>query len=128
MDQPLATFEIREKYLLVVGHGRRDNLLTMADAAGQIVRKAVETNRDLMLVDYRKLEINVHMGDAFNIVKNYEQNQPELRKIIVAAVFEPKDLSFANFWKEVGRKRGFRIEIFEDIDEAERWLLSKSEK
>lgn len=126
MNQPLATFEVREKYLLVVGHGKRDNLRTMAEAAAMIVKKAIEANRNLMLVDYRLLEIEVHMSEAFNIVKGYENHQPELKNITVAAVFDSSGLHFAHYWKEVGRKRGFRIEIFEDIDIAERWLLKQA--
>ncbi len=127
MEQPLATFEVKEKYLLVTGHGRRDNLLMMADTAAKIVAKAVEVNRKYMLVDYRELEINVYMGDAYNIVKNYEANQPELRHITVAAAFDKKDMEFANFWKDVSRKRGFTIEVFDNLLLAERWLLQRIE-
>ncbi len=127
MEQPLATFEVKEKYLLVTGHGRRDNLLMMADTAAKIVAKAVEVNRKYMLVDYRELEINVYMGDAYNIVKNYEANQPELRHITVAAAFDTKDMEFANFWKDVSRKRGFTIEVFDNLLLAERWLLQRIE-
>jgi hypothetical protein len=126
MNDPLASFEVREKYLLVVGHGKRDNLKTMAEAAAMIVGKAVETNRKFMLVDYRALEIEVHMSEAFNIVKGYESHQPELKNITVAAVFTSRDLDFANYWKEIGGRRGFHIEIFEDIDVAERWLLKQA--
>ncbi len=125
MEQPLATFEVKEKYLLVTGHGRRDNLLMMADTAAKIVAKAKEADRRYMLVDYRKLEINVYMGDAYNIVKNYEVNQPELRHITVAAAFERKDMEFASFWKEVSRKRGFTIEVFDSLELAEVWLLER---
>jgi hypothetical protein len=126
MDEPLASFEVREKYLLVIGHGKRDNLKTMAEAAALIVAKAIETNRKFMLVDYRGLEIEVHMSEAFNIVKGYETHQPELKNITVAAVFNSRDLNFANYWKEIGGRRGFRIEIFEDLDAAERWLLKEA--
>lgn len=126
MDEPLASFEVREKYLLVVGHGKRDNLKTMAEAAALIVSKAIETNRKFMLVDYRALEIEVHMSEAFNIVKGYESHQPELKNITVAAVFNSKDLNFANYWKEIGGRRGFQIEIFEDLDLAEQWLLKRA--
>lgn len=126
MSQPPVTFEVREKYLLVVGHGKRDNLLAMSEAADIIVKKAVETNRRFMLVDYRNLEIEVHMGEAFNIVRGYESHQPDLKNIVVAAVFGSQGREFGNFWKEVGRKRGFHIESFEDIDEAERWLIKQA--
>ncbi|MEI9917536.1 MAG: hypothetical protein WDO14_01895 [Bacteroidota bacterium] len=129
MPTPLISFELREKYLLVVGHGKRDNLLQMTEAASQIVKTATEYNRRLMLVDYRKLEVDVSMSEAFNIVRGYEARQPDLRKIVVAAVFDRhanlKGWEFGNLWKEIGKKRGFHIEIFEDMDEAEKWLLTQ---
>jgi hypothetical protein len=125
MDEPLASFEVREKYLLVVGHGKRDNLKTMAEAATLIVGKAVETNRRFMLVDYRELEIEVHMSEAFNIVKGYEAHQPQLKNITVAAVFNSRGMDFGNYWKEIGGRRGFHIEIFEDFALAEQWLLKQ---
>jgi hypothetical protein len=126
MDEPLASFEVREKYLLVIGHGKRDNLKTMSEAATLIVNKAIETNRRFMLVDYRDLEIELHMSEAFNIVKGYEVHQPELKNITVAAVFNSRDLDFANYWKEIGGRRGFHIEIFEDVALAEQWLLKRA--
>ena len=129
MSEPLISFEVREKYLLVVGHGKRDNLMKMAEAADRIVKTAVEYDRRLMLVDYRKLEIEVPMSEAFNIVRGYEAHQPDLKQIIVAAVFDRKDNErgwiFGNFWKEIGAKRGFHIEVFDDIDVAEQWLLTQ---
>ena len=129
MPQPPITFEVRDKYLLVVGHGKRDNLLQMTEAADKIVKTAVEFDRYFMLVDYRKLEVDVSNSEAFNIVRGYEQHQPVLRKIVVAAVFDrngnPRGWEFGAFWKEIGEKRGFQIEIFEDIEKAEKWLLKQ---
>jgi hypothetical protein len=125
MDIPLVSFEQREKYLLVTGHGKRDSLAEMAQAAQQIYEKILETGTHYLLVDYRKLQINLHMNEAFNIVRRYEAIQPLLKEIIIAAVFEGEGLEFGNYWKEVGRQRGFFIEIFQDINLAEEWLLSQ---
>ncbi|MEJ0055936.1 MAG: hypothetical protein WDN75_09950 [Bacteroidota bacterium] len=127
MDAPLVSFELKEKYLLVVGHGKRDNLLSMVEASEQIYQKIIETNCHHLLVDYRNLEINVHLNEAFNIVKRYETTQPELKKIIIAAVFTKKGLDFGMYWKEIGMKKGFHISIFEDIDIAEKWLETEFE-
>jgi hypothetical protein len=130
MSEPLISFEVREKYLFVVGLGKRDNLLQMTQAADKIVKMAVEYDRNLMLVDYRKLKVEVSLSNAFNIVRAYEAHQPSLRKIIVAAVFDrygnPKGWEFGHFWKEVSDQRGFHIEVFEDMDVAERWLLAQA--
>ncbi len=128
MDSPLISFEQKEKYLLIIGHGKRDNLTSMAQASGQIYEKVLETKSSYLLVDYRKLQINVHLSEAFNIVKRYEVVQPELKKLVIAAVFEGKGLEFGNYWRDVARQRGFFIEIFQDMKLAEEWLLRQEGK
>lgn len=128
MDLPLVSFELRENYLLITGIGKRDNLTTMAEASAQIYAKVRETMSRYLLVDYRKLQINVHLNEAFNIVKHYELIQPELKNVIIAAVFEGKGFEFGNYWKEIGRQRGFLIEIFKDMEVAEAWLLEQMTK
>ncbi len=122
MNLPLVSFELKEKYLLVTGHGKRDTLASMAESAAQIYAKILETKTRYLLVDYCKLEINAHLNDAFNIVKRYEVLQPDLRNVVIAAVFQGKNLEFGNYWKEVAGKRGFFIEIFENLKLAEEWL------
>jgi hypothetical protein len=128
MDSPLVSFELKDKYLLVIGHGKRDSLSEMAQASAQIYDKVLETKCSYLLVDYRRLEINVHMNEAFNIVKRYEVVQPELKNLVMAAVFEGRGLVFGNYWKDIGRQRGFFIEIFEDMKVAEEWLLGRMPK
>jgi hypothetical protein len=125
-DSPLVSFELKEKYLLVIGHGKRDNLSAMAAASAQIYEKVLETGTRFLLVDYRKLQMNGHMSEAYNIVKRYEVIQPELKNLVMAAVFEEHGMSFGSYWKDVGTQRGFHIEIFDDINVAEAWLLGKA--
>ncbi|MBN8578420.1 MAG: hypothetical protein J0L66_15865 [Cytophagales bacterium] len=125
MSHPPVTFELHAQYLLVIGHGVRDSLANMVDSANLIYKKAKETNSRKMLVDFRKLEIHVRITEAFNIVKTYEHSLPELRTIVVAAVFEPRHRDFARYWHEVSAQRGFTIEVFEDINEARTWLLAQ---
>lgn len=121
----LVSFESRGNYLLVTGHGKRDNLTTMTQASAEIYAKVQETNLKYLLVDYRKLAINVSLNDAFNIVKRYEVAQPRLKELIIAAVFEGTGLEFGRYWKEISIQRGFFIEIFEDMQTAESWLLQQ---
>jgi len=121
----LVSFKQREKYLLVIGHGKRDNLVTMTQASAEIYAKVLETKTNYLLVDYRQLQINVPLSQAYNIVKRYEVAQPELKKLTIAAVFEGKGIAFGNYWKEVSLQRGFFIEIFEDMNLAEEWLLKQ---
>lgn len=122
MDLPLVSFELREKYLLVVGHGKRNDFSSMAEASSLVYEKIMETGSRYLLVDYRKLEINVGIVEAFNIVKRYEAKLPQLKDITIAVAFATHNLTFANYWKEISEKRGFYIRIFVDLDIAESWL------
>jgi hypothetical protein len=122
---PLVSFELKEPYPLVIGNGSRDNLTSMVEASTMIYQKVQETQIRHLLVDYRNLQINVHMNEAFNIVKRYEVAQPELKQLVIAAVFEGDGIEFGKYWKEISRQRGFFIEIFEDMDVAEKWLLAQ---
>ena len=126
MDQ-LVSFELKEKFLLAIGHGKRDSFSSMAEASNLIYDKIVETNSRYLLVDYRKLQINVNLTEAFNIVKRYERTIPDLKKVIIAAVFDYHGRAFASYWKEISSKRGFSITIFEDVDAAEQWLIDQME-
>jgi hypothetical protein len=127
MNQPLVSFQLKDKFLLVIGHGKRDNFSSMAEASALIYDKILETKIQYLLVDYTKLEINVNLTEAFNIIKRYESILPGLKNTLIAAAFDSRGLPFANYWKEVGEKRGFTIKIFDDIGIAEQWLLSKIE-
>jgi hypothetical protein len=126
MSPSLVSFELKEKYLLVIGHGKRDNLAAMAEAAAQIYARVQETKSRYLLVDYRNLEINVHMSEAFNIVKRYEVAQPHLKDITIAAVFSERGMEFGQYWKDISCQRGFFVEIFEDLLLAEKWLLTQA--
>jgi len=125
MSLPPVTFELKEHYLLVTGHGVRNSLTGMIDSASLIMKMARETNSHKMLVDFRQLQINVRITEAFNIVKTYEKKMPDLRTVLVAAVFESHHRAFASYWQEVSSKRGFTIKVFEDFGEAEKWLLKQ---
>src|SRR4051794_19382017 len=108
----LLSFELKDQYLLVVGYGSRDNLTAMNQASTLIYEKVLETKSRCLLIDYRKLQVNLHLSEAFNIVKRYEKMFPELKTLRIAGVFAPQGLDFAHYWKEVSQQRGFLIEIF----------------
>jgi len=122
-DLPLLTFELKDNYLLVVGYGKRDNLMAMNQASAQIYEKVLETKSRYLLMDYRNLQVNLHLSEAFNIVKRYESVLPELRNLKIAGVFSEQGLAFGRYWKEVSQQRGFLIEVFEEYEAAEVWLL-----
>lgn len=126
--EPLISFELREKYLLVTGQGKRDNFKDMVAASEMVYARVIETKSRYLLVDYRQLEVNLNMSDAFNIVKRSEAVQPQFRDLVSALVIGPHAIEFGRFWKHVAAQRGFKGEIFEDFDAAEKWLLQQIQK
>jgi hypothetical protein len=124
MESLLVSFEIKEKYLLVVGHGKRDSFTSMVKSTARIYEKVIETNIRFLLLDYRHLEFNLQLNEAFNIVKRYEAIQRS-EKLTMALVFKGRGLEFGKYLRDVASQRGFDIEIFEDINSAEKWLLKK---
>ncbi len=125
MNMPPVTFELKERYLLVTGHGVRDSFASISQAAAEIYAKIEETNSRYLLVDYTQIKINAPLNDAFNIVKRYETVHPGLKNVIIAVAYGKSILEFVQYWKEIGQRRGFFIEIFPDMEVAEEWLLEQ---
>src|SRR6478736_4527800 len=96
-DAPKLSFELKDHYLLVVGYGSRDNLTAMNQASALIYEKVLETKSRCLLVDYRKLQVNLHLSEAFNIVKRYETVLPEIRNLRIAGLFSEQGLTFATY-------------------------------
>ena len=128
MDEPLVSFELREKYLLVIGHGKRDNFKDMVTVSEMVYAKALETKSRYLLMDYRLLYINLNMNEAVNIVKRSEAVQPQFKRFTVATVVGPSGVEFGHFWRHLATQRGFNVEIFEDFDKAENWLMEQIRK
>ena len=71
----LVSFKLREKYLLVIGHGKCDNFNDMA-VSEMVYANALETKSRFLLLDYRSLYINLNRNEAVNIVNRSEAVQP----------------------------------------------------
>ena len=128
-EEPLISFEVREKYLLVVGHCKRENFSQMVKVSEMIYEKVLQTKTKYLLVDYRNLQVSLNMNESFNIVKRSEVTQPQFKDLVAGAtVVGPTGVEFGRFWKHVANQRGFKGEMFEDFDQAEKWLLDQIEK
>ena len=81
-----VSFEVREKYLLVIGRGKRETFKEMVMASEMVYAKTIETKTRFLLVDYRDLEVNLNMSEAVNMVKRSEAVQPEFKNLTGAIV------------------------------------------
>lgn len=128
MKPELVTFETREKYLFIKGRGTRDGWQAIMDASSAIYQRVVETNSRYLLVDYTDVDVRLPASQAFNVITRYEALMPQLKSVIVACVFNEASRDFGDYWKEIGTKRGFSINLFDQLSEAEAWLLALIEK
>lgn len=126
--EPLVSFEERENYLLVRGYGKRDKLAEMVKASEMIYAKVVETKCRYLLVDYSLLEVNLNMSEALNMVRRSETSQPQFKNLVAAMVISPTGIEFGRFWQHLAIQRGFNVEVYEDFDAAERWLIQQIKK
>ncbi|MBL7873512.1 MAG: hypothetical protein JNM78_17975 [Cyclobacteriaceae bacterium] len=65
MDQ-LVSFEVGEKYLVALGHGKIDSFAS--------ILILIETKDQYL--SYKKIQINVNLTEAFKVVKRYETASP----------------------------------------------------
>lgn len=122
------SFEKKDEYLLITGEGERNDLSEVIEGT-KLVYEAIEWhNCQLVLIDYRKINFNVRLTEAFNIIKVYEAQMPNFKNIAMAAVVNNESREIADFWKTIGKRRNFNFEIFESVELAEKWLLSTRKK
>lgn len=121
----MINFELKEKYLLVIGEGERKDLLTLAEGTKKIYSVIEETNSHLILVDYRKVNFLIQNVDAFNAVRFYESKLPQLKSIAIAAVVNEDNVHIGEAWGRFSISRGFNFKVFTDLVEGENWLLQQ---
>lgn len=121
-------FEKCGDYLKVIGEGERNDLTAIIEGTKQINEAASKFGVRHLLVDYQQVTYNVDLTQAFNIVKVYESNIPEIKKITIAAVGNKDHIELIKFWESVCNRRGFLFKLFDHIEEAEAWLLQEIEK
>jgi hypothetical protein len=118
-------FEKKEKYVLISGEGERKGLLTIQESTKKMYEFVVESQCRLALIDYRNVNFNISNTDAFNAVRFFETKFPLLITISVAVVLNNANMALGKTWTDLGTARGFNFKIFQDVLEAETWLLQQ---
>ena len=94
-----------------------------------MINKAADANGvKHVLLDHRKLIVDLHMSEAYNLVKVYEKDFPEFSGISMTAVVNRDGLEIAKFWESICIKRGYQCRVFLDFDEAEKSILEQLAK
>ncbi len=118
----MINFQKKDKYLLITGEGE---LSHSTDRWKQVYSTIEETQSRLVLVDYRRVNFNIPNVDAFNAIRFYESKFPTLSGVSGAVVLNEANMSIGHFWRDLGKSRGFNFQIFNDVVEAEKWLLQQ---
>ncbi len=91
----MVHFEKKEKYVLISGEGERKGLLAIQERSKQMYEFVVESQCHLLI------------------------------NISVAVVLNSQNLALGKTWTGLGNARGFNFKIFNDVTEAETWLIKQ---
>lgn len=122
MEGAPVTFEQRENYLLVVGHGQRESFAEIMGATAQINDVVLKFQKKFLLIDYRKVKFNIPITSVFDAVRVYESKMPHLKDVFVAVVLSDHNWDVGKFWKDIAQRRGFNFTVFNSFEKAEAWL------
>lgn len=114
--------EISNDLLIISDAGIRKNLTSAIQGTEMIAAAAEKYNKQVVLVDYRKVHYEVPLTDAYNLVKVFEHKVPVYKDLLMAVVVDQQDWELAKFWESISVKRGYSFKLFDDIKEAKDWL------
>ena len=114
-----------EGFSIATSFGKRDNLLQIIDNISLVLEQVVKNGNEKLLVDFRKVDFNFPMADAYNIVKMFELRLRDYQHVKIVVVCPEEHIEFGSFWKEIGEKRGFDFFVASEYEEAENWLEIK---
>lgn len=115
--------ELRDTIIHATGSGLCNQYGLVVDLTNAVHQQVISTHSKRVLVDFQDVDLKLQWADIYNLVKLYEGSMPEFYAIMVGGVFNASGLEFANYWRDIGKARGFTIQIFPIAKEAETWLL-----
>jgi hypothetical protein len=124
MSKYIKNHSLHADYLLVTAHGVRTSSLEIAEGTFEFYRLIEQTQSRKVLLDYREVDFQNTLADAFNVVRLYE-SMPLLKSVRMVTIVNNKTVSLARAWKEFANERGFQFEYALNFEEAEQWLLQK---
>ena len=114
--------ELKEEYLLVTSRGTRKDFSEVIEGTLKINEAAKAYGTKYVLADYREVNYEVPLADAFNLVKVYEKKLPKFSDIVISGVINESNLEIGKFWESVCQKRGYKYRVFTTFEKADKWL------
>lgn len=125
MKDPLISFEQRENYLLITGHGERNDFISIVDSTKNIHDVVMGLENKYVLLDYSQVKFNIPQTNVFDIVRIYETKMPDLKQVVAAVVVSQLNSEIGVYWKTIAQQRGFNFRVFNNYSNAEKWLAEK---
>lgn len=116
------TITIKDRYLLITASGKDESLEEVESYGMAVIQAAIDNRVTHILCDERQLEYALGTFDIFESARFIAEHVPRLAKTaIVTGANEIQDVAF---WETVAVNRGLHVKMFQNMDEAEAWLLS----
>jgi hypothetical protein len=106
--------------LRVRASGRDDDLEDVKRYGSAVIEELGASGCKGVLCDERELVYAIGTVDAYEYAKFVAENCPRVVK--VAVVCHPDFIGDARFWETASWNRGLQVQVFRDIEEAEKWL------
>jgi hypothetical protein len=93
----------------------------------KVLHRIAELNRPDdqhdMLIDIRETTSVLSLSDIYELVTEVGRNRQSFRKKIAILLGPKHDIDKARFLQMTAENRGYRVNVFEDFEEAVKWLV-----
>jgi len=113
-------------FLKILSQGERTEFNLVILNAEKIHKAIQNSNKRLVLLDYRLTVFKLPHNEGFNLMKVFELRLKDFKEMKMAVIVNSTIAELGEFWASICRKRGFNYEIFRDEKEAEDWLLQEN--
>ncbi|QSE96334.1 hypothetical protein [Fulvivirga lutea] len=124
MTNGAYSFEQRDNYLLIKASGIKNSTHQLLEGSRNVLELAIKFECNNILCDYREVQFDLNLSEAFNLVRIYENQLKEFKELRIAGLVADRYFELADFWEKISRKRGFDNKAFTTFDDAEEWLVT----
>jgi hypothetical protein len=95
----------------------------------KVLHRIAELNRPDdqhdMLIDIRETTSVLTLSDIYELVTEVGRNRQSFRKKIAILLGPKHDIDKARFLQMTAENRGYRVNVFEDFEDAVKWLVEE---
>lgn len=107
--------------LRVKASGSDESLEDPKNYSMEVIAAAMRYDAEKILCDERQLEYRLNIADTLELSDIQANALPVPAKI--AIVYNPEYSKTVEFWETAATNRGFPVQTFTSLEEAENWLI-----